>query len=136
MNTSSGSPDNSARISAAAKFNSICPPHAGHLPRRPAKAAFTRNTFPQPHVATMDMTVLPRQARNDGMDEQTPLALHIPEARFRPGDTPDFGYLSLPKAGGGFLALSGGRLPWSAWCTIRSSNHRVRYCWFTSTRNW
>ncbi|MDB5543543.1 MAG: 2-oxoisovalerate dehydrogenase, partial [Hyphomicrobiales bacterium] len=39
------------------------------------------------------------ETRNDGMDEERPLALHIPEARFRPGDTPDFGYLSLPKAG-------------------------------------
>ena len=27
------------------------------------------------------------------------LSLHIPEARFRPGDTPDFSYLKLPKAG-------------------------------------
>src|SRR4029077_19811131 len=43
--------------------------------------------------------------------------------------------LSRPR-GGGFLALSGGRLPWSALCTIKSSNQRVRYCMFTSTRNW
>ncbi len=43
--------------------------------------------------------------------------------------------LSRPK-GGGFLALSGGRLPWSALCTISNSNQRVRYCMFTSTRNW
>jgi 2-oxoisovalerate dehydrogenase E1 component alpha subunit len=27
------------------------------------------------------------------------LSLHIPEARFRPGDVPDFSYLQLPKAG-------------------------------------
>ena len=33
------------------------------------------------------------------MKHQPPLSLHIPEARFRPGDTPDFGYLDLPKAG-------------------------------------
>lgn len=33
------------------------------------------------------------------MEEDTPLSLHIPEARFRPGDTPDFGYLALPRAG-------------------------------------
>jgi 2-oxoisovalerate dehydrogenase E1 component alpha subunit len=33
------------------------------------------------------------------MKLDVPLALHIPTARFRPGDTPDFGYLHLPKAG-------------------------------------
>jgi 2-oxoisovalerate dehydrogenase E1 component alpha subunit len=33
------------------------------------------------------------------MKQDVPLSLHIPEARFRPGDTPDFGYLQLPKAG-------------------------------------
>ena len=33
------------------------------------------------------------------MKHDVPLSLHIPEARFRPGDTPDFGYLKLPKAG-------------------------------------
>lgn len=33
------------------------------------------------------------------MKEDGPLSLHIPEARFRPGDTPDFGYLHLPKPG-------------------------------------
>src|SRR4051812_18392498 len=27
------------------------------------------------------------------------LTLHIPEARYRPGDTADFSYLKLPKAG-------------------------------------
>ena len=31
--------------------------------------------------------------------KQVPLALHIPTARFRPGDTPDFSYLHLPRAG-------------------------------------
>jgi 2-oxoisovalerate dehydrogenase E1 component alpha subunit len=29
----------------------------------------------------------------------SPLRLHIPEAPFKPGDTPDFSYLDLPKAG-------------------------------------
>ena len=33
------------------------------------------------------------------MKHGVPLALHIPEARFRPGDTPDFSYLQLSKAG-------------------------------------
>ena len=33
------------------------------------------------------------------MKPEVPLSLHIPEARFRPGDTPDFGYLQLPRAG-------------------------------------
>jgi len=33
------------------------------------------------------------------MKHDAPLSLHIPEARFRPGDTPDFGYLDLPAAG-------------------------------------
>ncbi len=33
------------------------------------------------------------------MKQEQPLSLHIPAARFRPGDTPDFGYLKLPKAG-------------------------------------
>jgi 2-oxoisovalerate dehydrogenase E1 component alpha subunit len=33
------------------------------------------------------------------MKHEVALSLHIPEARFRPGDTPDFGYLQLPKAG-------------------------------------
>ncbi|WP_413987782.1 3-methyl-2-oxobutanoate dehydrogenase (2-methylpropanoyl-transferring) subunit alpha [Labrys okinawensis] len=31
--------------------------------------------------------------------EVPPLSLHVPEAHFRPGDTPDFGYLDLPAAG-------------------------------------
>ena len=44
--------------------------------------------------------------------------------------------LSRPRLGGGFLALSAGRVPWSALCSIRSSNQRERYCWLTSTRNW
>ena len=35
------------------------------------------------------------------MKQDTLLRLHIPESRFRPGDVPDFGYLDLPKAGGG-----------------------------------
>jgi 2-oxoisovalerate dehydrogenase E1 component alpha subunit len=33
------------------------------------------------------------------MTEEGNLSLHIPEARFRPGDKPDFSYLDLPKAG-------------------------------------
>jgi 2-oxoisovalerate dehydrogenase E1 component alpha subunit len=33
------------------------------------------------------------------MKQEPTLSLHIPEARFRPGDRPDFGYLDLPKAG-------------------------------------
>jgi 2-oxoisovalerate dehydrogenase E1 component alpha subunit len=33
------------------------------------------------------------------MKQEPALSLHIPEARFRPGDRPDFGYLDLPKAG-------------------------------------
>ncbi len=33
------------------------------------------------------------------MKQEVPLSLNIPAARFRPGDTPDFGYLKLPKAG-------------------------------------
>jgi len=33
------------------------------------------------------------------MKQDVTLSLHIPEARFRPGDTPDFSYLQLPKAG-------------------------------------
>jgi 2-oxoisovalerate dehydrogenase E1 component alpha subunit len=33
------------------------------------------------------------------MKHEAALSLHIPEARFRPGDKPDFGYLRLPKAG-------------------------------------
>jgi 2-oxoisovalerate dehydrogenase E1 component alpha subunit len=33
------------------------------------------------------------------MEHGTPLRLHIPESRFRPGDVPDFSYLGLPKAG-------------------------------------
>jgi 2-oxoisovalerate dehydrogenase E1 component alpha subunit len=33
------------------------------------------------------------------MTEEGHLSLHIPEARFRPGDKPDFSYLDLPKAG-------------------------------------
>jgi 2-oxoisovalerate dehydrogenase E1 component subunit alpha len=32
------------------------------------------------------------------MKRDVPLALHIPTAHFRPGDTPDFGYLHLPRA--------------------------------------
>ncbi len=33
------------------------------------------------------------------MTPGSPLRLHIPETRFRPGDVPDFSYLDLPKAG-------------------------------------
>ena len=33
------------------------------------------------------------------MKHNSPLSLHIPESRFRPGDAPDFSYLNLPKAG-------------------------------------
>ena len=33
------------------------------------------------------------------MKHKAPLTLHIPTARFRPGDTPDFSYLRLPQAG-------------------------------------
>jgi 2-oxoisovalerate dehydrogenase E1 component alpha subunit len=33
------------------------------------------------------------------MKNGSTLRLHIPESRFRPGDTPDFSYLDLPKAG-------------------------------------
>jgi len=33
------------------------------------------------------------------MEQEVPLVLHIPTARFRPGDTPSFSYLHLPKAG-------------------------------------
>jgi 2-oxoisovalerate dehydrogenase E1 component alpha subunit len=33
------------------------------------------------------------------MKKETALSLHIPEARFRPGDKPDFNYLDLPKPG-------------------------------------
>ena len=33
------------------------------------------------------------------MKHDSPLRLHIPESHFRPGDTPDFSYLDLPKAG-------------------------------------
>src|SRR5438034_3256933 len=33
------------------------------------------------------------------MKREAPLSLHIPEAKFRPGDKPDFSYLHLPKAG-------------------------------------
>jgi 2-oxoisovalerate dehydrogenase E1 component alpha subunit len=33
------------------------------------------------------------------MKPKAPLTLHIPEARFRPGDKPDFSYLHLPCAG-------------------------------------
>src|SRR5438105_1939459 len=33
------------------------------------------------------------------MKDEAPLTLHIPEARFRPGDKPDFNYLLLPEAG-------------------------------------
>jgi 2-oxoisovalerate dehydrogenase E1 component subunit alpha len=33
------------------------------------------------------------------MKQEVALSLHIPETRFRPGDTPDFSYLKLPKAG-------------------------------------
>ena len=33
------------------------------------------------------------------MKHGSPLRLHIPESRFRPGDVPDFTYLNLPKAG-------------------------------------
>jgi 2-oxoisovalerate dehydrogenase E1 component alpha subunit len=33
------------------------------------------------------------------MERQSSLLLKIPEARFRPGDVPDFGYLKLPRAG-------------------------------------
>jgi 2-oxoisovalerate dehydrogenase E1 component alpha subunit len=33
------------------------------------------------------------------MNEERALSLHIPEARFRPGDEPDFSYLDLPAAG-------------------------------------
>jgi 2-oxoisovalerate dehydrogenase E1 component alpha subunit len=33
------------------------------------------------------------------MKRETPLSLHIPEARFRPGDKPDFSYLELPRPG-------------------------------------
>ena len=33
------------------------------------------------------------------MKHGVPLALHIPDARFRPGDTPDFSYLQLSKGG-------------------------------------
>ncbi len=35
--------------------------------------------------------------KNTGQSD--PLRLHIPEARFRPGDVADFGFLKLPKAG-------------------------------------
>jgi 2-oxoisovalerate dehydrogenase E1 component alpha subunit len=31
------------------------------------------------------------------MKPEAPLTLHIPEARYRPGDKPDFGYLRLPQ---------------------------------------
>ena len=33
------------------------------------------------------------------MKPEVSLFLHIPEARFRPGDVPDFSYLKLPAAG-------------------------------------
>jgi 2-oxoisovalerate dehydrogenase E1 component alpha subunit len=33
------------------------------------------------------------------MKQDSPLRLHIPESRFRPGDVPDFSYLNLQKAG-------------------------------------
>jgi len=33
------------------------------------------------------------------MKHEAPLNLHIPEARFRPGDKPDFSYLQVSKAG-------------------------------------
>ena len=33
------------------------------------------------------------------MPADPPLSLHIPEARFRPGDKPDYSYLRLPRAG-------------------------------------
>ena len=33
------------------------------------------------------------------MKTSSPLRLHIPESRFRPGDVPDFSYLEIPKAG-------------------------------------
>jgi 2-oxoisovalerate dehydrogenase E1 component alpha subunit len=36
---------------------------------------------------------------NKPMQHHEPLRLHIPEARFRPGDVADFSYLKLPKPG-------------------------------------
>ena len=33
------------------------------------------------------------------MKRNSSLRLHIPEARFRPGDVPNFSYLQLPNAG-------------------------------------
>ena len=42
--------------------------------------------------------------RKRPMKHEAPLSLHIPEARFRPGDAPDFGYLKLAKAGAGQAA--------------------------------
>jgi 2-oxoisovalerate dehydrogenase E1 component alpha subunit len=33
------------------------------------------------------------------MKRDSPLRLHIPQSRFRPGDVPDFNYLQIPKAG-------------------------------------
>src|SRR5215203_7170474 len=33
------------------------------------------------------------------MDEDVRLNLHIPEPKFRPGDQPDFSYLTVPAAG-------------------------------------
>src|SRR6185369_7352463 len=38
-------------------------------------------------------------ARETPMKHEAPLNLHIPEARFRPGDKPDFSYLQVSKAG-------------------------------------
>src|SRR5689334_4520447 len=39
--------------------------------------------------------------RRDAMkgNDTVPLRLHIPEPKFRPGDHPDFSYLTLPEAG-------------------------------------
>jgi len=40
-----------------------------------------------------------RPEGNSPVTQGSALRLHIPEARFRPGDKPDFGYLNLPKVG-------------------------------------
>jgi 2-oxoisovalerate dehydrogenase E1 component alpha subunit len=40
-----------------------------------------------------------RQTAGNLKKKQAVLSLHIPEARFRPGDVPDFSYLKLPRAG-------------------------------------
>ncbi|MDX5360919.1 MAG: 3-methyl-2-oxobutanoate dehydrogenase (2-methylpropanoyl-transferring) subunit alpha, partial [Alphaproteobacteria bacterium] len=33
------------------------------------------------------------------MDDHPPLALHVPEPEWRPGDTPDFSRVEIPRAG-------------------------------------